>query len=302
MSTPISEMMTWAARSPIPGIVASSRICGSKGRLASSMRVSSRAIMSVRWSMCSRCRVHISACWSPKRPAHAILSSGIFLRITPRARSASTAGARSPFINAPLLSLPPAVVSVEATESILIPLSSRTLPRRCSSLALLDELLAVASQLPDRGDLRWRDEAAAEQPALGQLRQPHRVEGIAFATRDVLDVPGIDQQHLHRALGRTQGMEDRLPVDPGGFHGHVRDALGYQPGHHLGQRLVEGVVLADLLSALAGVLAGGAHRHRDDLLSDVDRGHPFIDDLHVGLPSSRPVRRVDRGARMKIRV
>jgi hypothetical protein len=26
------------------------------------MRVSSRAIMSDKWSMCSRCRVHISAC------------------------------------------------------------------------------------------------------------------------------------------------------------------------------------------------------------------------------------------------
>jgi hypothetical protein len=26
--------------------------------------------------------------------------------------------------------------------------------------ALLNELLAVARQLPDRGDLRWRDEAA----------------------------------------------------------------------------------------------------------------------------------------------
>jgi hypothetical protein len=39
-------------------------------------------------------------------------------------------------------------------------------------------------------------------------------------------------------------MEDRLPVDPGGLHGHVRDALGNQPGHHLGQRLVKGVVLA----------------------------------------------------------
>ena len=34
---------------------------------------------------------HISACWSPKRPAQAILRSGILVRITPRARSASTA-------------------------------------------------------------------------------------------------------------------------------------------------------------------------------------------------------------------
>jgi hypothetical protein len=51
-------------------------VCGTNGRLASSMRVSRRAIMSVRWSMCSRCRVHISACWAPKRPAQANLRSG----------------------------------------------------------------------------------------------------------------------------------------------------------------------------------------------------------------------------------
>ncbi|MDT5207645.1 MAG: hypothetical protein QOF67_60, partial [Mycobacterium sp.] len=35
ISTPISEMITWAARSPIPGIVANSSVCWRKGRAAS---------------------------------------------------------------------------------------------------------------------------------------------------------------------------------------------------------------------------------------------------------------------------
>ena len=98
------------------------------------MRVSRRAIMSVRWSMCSRCRVHISACWAPKRPAQANLRSGILRRILPRASSASTPGSRSPLINASIMSRAERVVSADATESILIPPSSRTFARRCSSL------------------------------------------------------------------------------------------------------------------------------------------------------------------------
>jgi hypothetical protein len=49
MSTPISEMITWAARSPMPGIVVSNVVWGANGRLASSMRVSRRSIMSGRW-------------------------------------------------------------------------------------------------------------------------------------------------------------------------------------------------------------------------------------------------------------
>ena len=46
----------------IPGIVAGSSVSWAIGTVASSMRVSSRAIMSERWSMCSRCWVHVSAC------------------------------------------------------------------------------------------------------------------------------------------------------------------------------------------------------------------------------------------------
>ena len=63
----------------------------------------------------------------------------------------------------------------------------------------------------------------------------------------------------------------------------MRDAFGDQPGHHLDQRLVVGVELAYLLATRARTLTRGAHRHRDDLLTDIDRGDPLIHDLHVGL-------------------
>src|SRR5882762_1920379 len=167
--------------------------------------------------------------------------------------------------------------------------------------ARLDELLAVAGQLPDHRDLAGRDETPAQQPTLGQLRQPRRVKGIAFATRDILDMSGVDQQHLQRPLGLAQGMKDRSPIHPGRFHAHVRDTLGDQPSHHLDQRRVVGVELADLLVTLAGALAGGAYRHRDNLFPDVDRGDPLVDQLHLWLPSGRPTRRVDRGTRMNIK-
>jgi hypothetical protein len=58
----------------------------------------------------------------------------VFLRILRRARSTSTAGSRSPLISASIMSRADKVVSAEATESILIPPSSRTFARRCNSL------------------------------------------------------------------------------------------------------------------------------------------------------------------------
>src|SRR5664280_2310015 len=62
MSTPISEMITCAARSPIPGIVRRRLICWAKGARTRSIRVSSSSIMDVRWSMCSRC-IRASSPW-----------------------------------------------------------------------------------------------------------------------------------------------------------------------------------------------------------------------------------------------
>ena len=183
-----------------------------KGRLASSMRVSSRAIMSARWSMCSRCRVHISACWSPKRPAQANVRSGI-LRAHHAARQVGQHG-RVAFPGDQRLDHVPGRQGGQR-RGHRVNLDSAVLEDLGQALqlagALLDELLAVAGQLSDRRDLRRWDETAPQQPALGQLRQPYRVKGIALSAGHVLDMPGVDQQHLHRVARPHTGRGRPAP-------------------------------------------------------------------------------------------
>ena len=105
-------------------------------------------------------------------------------------------------------------------------------------------------------------------------------------------MPGVDQRHL-QGLDFTQGMEDQLPVHPGGLHPHVGDALLDQPPDHLPQHLIEGLVLADLLMPFPRAFPGHTHRHRDLSLAHIDRRDPRIHDLHNGpLPlATDPTRR-----------
>src|SRR5664279_4676580 len=210
--------------------------------------------MVARWSIWSVCIRASSACWSPNRPAQAIVRSGILFRILPRANSASTRGSRSPAISASIMSRADNVVMLEATESIWMPPSSKT-------------------------------------------------DDIRFPARDVLHVPGVDQQHLD-LLGLTQRMEHRLPVHPGRFHRHMGDALLHQPGHHLPEHLVVRPVLADPLAPLPRTLARRADSDRDLPLAHIDPRHPRIDDLH-GLSSSsanppEPAGHAARGTRKEI--
>src|SRR5664280_1490355 len=176
MATPISEMITCAARSPIPGIVRRRLICWARGARTCSIRVSSSSIMDVRWSMCSRC-IHASSPWcSPKRPEHAMVRSGIFLRITPRARSASTRGSRSPPISASISSRADSVMMLEATASILMPPSSRTLDSRCSSRVLEDGGIKIDSVASSITTLSARDMIEA---LIGGERDPRVLADLA---------------------------------------------------------------------------------------------------------------------------
>ena len=61
---------------------------------------------------------------------------------------------------------------------------------------LLGHLGPVADHVPGRLDLRRGDEAAGQQPALQQMRQPPGAGEICLATRHVLHMPGIAYQHL----------------------------------------------------------------------------------------------------------
>ena len=75
-------------------------------------------------------------------------------------------------------------------------------------------------QLPDR--LGWH-ERAPDQPVRTELGQPGRIGDIGLAAREVLHVPGVDQQDLEP--GVLEQVVERLPVVPGGLHHRTRDSL-----------------------------------------------------------------------------
>src|SRR4051812_28482752 len=133
MSTPISAMMHSAARLPTPVMVLTwSRACvkgTSSGPVCAankaSTRWSSRETAHSRWSAWSRLNPMSRLWWSLKRPCSAWRSAGIFCRSLPLARSARTSGLRSPAISAVSIARPETPRTSEATESSLIPASSR---------------------------------------------------------------------------------------------------------------------------------------------------------------------------------
>ncbi len=101
-----------------------------------------------------------------------------------------------------------------ATEDSLIPASSSSFSSRWISRARVrthrGPRPGQVPQLPDR--LRWH-ERAPDQPMRPELGQPRGVGNVGLAPRQVLHVPGIDQQHLERAV--LQQVVERLPVVPG---------------------------------------------------------------------------------------
>ena len=171
-SAPISEMTAAAASGPMPGMVFSSSRWARKGSIIASICSSSFAIIASRWPMWSRCRRHIKAWWSPKRPSSAMDRSGILDRILPLARLASAAGRRSPSISASIIARPDLVATEEATESILIPASCSTLP---------EPLHLRGPRLHDLGPVPYDMSrsrlgcplAHGTCPGRGHCRQPH---------------------------------------------------------------------------------------------------------------------------------
>ena len=145
----------------------------------------------------------------------------------PLASSASTAGSVVPATSASSIARPDTPRMSVATQSSLMPVSSRIL---CSRLASRWRssicALAVARQVAQRADRLGRHEAGAQQPGLQQLAQPGRVGDVGLAARDLLDVAGVDEQALELVL---EDRPHRLPVDAGGLHRHLRHAVRLQP-------------------------------------------------------------------------
>ena len=71
-------------------------------------------------------------------------------------------------------------------------------------------------------------ETPAEQTEDVQVPKPFAIGDVTLAAGKILHVARIDEDHLEAA--GLEDLEDRDPVHAGGFHRHVRDPTGTQPG------------------------------------------------------------------------
>jgi hypothetical protein len=156
---------------------------------------------------------------------------------------------------------------------------------------LLSHFRAVAEHVPGRLDLRRRDEAAGQQPALQQVHQPLGVGEIRLAARHVLDMPGVAHQHLLEVPVLEQGVVDRHGIDPGRLHRHMRNAQPGQPAGRLREHPVKRLERPLDRAPAVRPVPGQPDRHRDHVLAHVDRGAPLIQHLHACLlPEPRYLR------------
>src|SRR5262249_30589289 len=81
-------------------------------------------------------------------------------------------------------------------------------------------------EVAELADRLGRHEAGSQQPVLEQLAQPLRIGNIGLAPGHVLDVAGVAEKKLEVVL---EQVPDRLPVDTGRLHRHVRHAETLQP-------------------------------------------------------------------------
>jgi hypothetical protein len=148
---------------------------------------------------------------------------------------------------------------------------------------LLGHLGAVAEHVPGRLDIRRGDEAAGQQAAFQQVRQPLGIGEIRLAARHVLDMPGVAHQDLLQIAVLNQRVVDRHGIDPGRLHRHMGDPERAHPAGRLREHAVEGLEHPLDRDPAVGAVTGQPDRHRNHVLAHVDRGAPLIHHLHACL-------------------
>jgi hypothetical protein len=185
-------------------------------------------------------------------------------------------------MSASIIASPDLVAMLEATEAGL---DAGVLEHVAEPLQLrrpgLHHLGAVPDDIAGGLDVRGRDEAAPQQPALQQVHQPLSIGKIRLAARHVLDMTGVAHQHLLKVPVLDQRVVHRHAVNPGRLHRHMGDPQRVQPPGGLPEHPVKRLKSAlDRLSAIRPV-TGQPDRHRDHVLAGIDRRAPLIQDLHA---------------------
>jgi hypothetical protein len=163
-----------------------------------------------------------------------------------------------------------------ATQSSLMPASSSALCSRLTARAFLDLRLAIAREVAQPAHRLGRHEVRLQQSRFGELTQPGRVRDVGLAARDLFDVPGVDQHAVELVF---EDHPRRLPIDAGGLHDDLLDAVAGEPVAQRQQSAHRGRELLHVLLSPAP-LVRHAHAGRHLRLVDVERRRALNDGLH----------------------
>ncbi len=144
---------------------------------------------------------------------------------------------------------------------------------------------ARPGQVAERADRGGRHERPAYQAVGAELGEPGRVRDVGLASREVLDVPGVDQQHLER--GVLQQVVEGFPVVRGRLHHHTGDGLVHQVVAQLEDLAGHRAPGRDRLLGCAAARPGDAHADLGVLLRDVQARAAGVHDVHHMPPTQR---------------
>src|SRR6266568_486449 len=280
---PISASHACATVSPNPSIDFSSPSSRRYGSALTAILASRPPTAVPDSAIRSRCSRHSAAWWSVNRPVSAADRSASFpaVRIRPIARSASTCPRRSPSISPSIISVADLPVSSDTTEAGLDPRRFQRLGQPLDLRgARLHGLDPVAGQVPQVLERLRRDVAAAQQPALEQLRQPQAVLRVRLVPLQRLGMRRVDHRDPPEALP-GQRVIHRLGIHPAGLHHHVGDAPPAQVRGHRQQHPVKGPVLQHLRGAGPRPVSRPADPDLDHVLVHVDPGDPLKHHSHT---------------------
>ena len=135
-----------------------------------------------------------------------------------------------------------------------------------------DEHGALAQVGTQDADLSLGTEGSLEQSEGMELLEPLAIEHVGLASRNTLEVAGIDQPDGKAPL--LEDLEQGDPVDAGGFHDHGGDVAAGQP---LGQGIEIGGEGAEPSHVAPVGVASRGHGHEVAFGGHVDAGSVEID-------------------------